>query len=30
MKSVRAIFLGYLLVILLGVAYAIALALMHR
>ena len=30
MKSVRAVFVGYLVVILVGVAYAIALALMGR
>jgi hypothetical protein len=29
-KSVRAVFVGYLVVILVGVAYAIALALMGR
>jgi hypothetical protein len=29
-KSVRAVFVGYLVVILVGVAYAIALGLMGR
>ena len=30
MKSVKAVYIGYLTVILLGIAYVTALGLMHR